>query len=61
MEDNILNISDIINALNVIKLECSKYSKCDDCPFFKGDMCGIKHIDPEKWEITSQYIWRAFK
>lgn len=60
MEDN-TNISAIINALTVIRKEWAKHTECYDCPFFTGDRCNIKGSDPDKWELTSNYIWRAFK
>lgn len=61
MEDNRINISDIIQALKVIKEECTQHCGCQDCPFFRNDVCKIKYSDPEKWEIESHYIWRALK
>lgn len=60
MEDNTVNISDIIKALQIIKLECSKHSNCSNCAFYSSDRCNIKYKDPEYWEFKSQYIWRAF-
>lgn len=56
-----VNISDIINSLKLIKDECSKHSICSDCPFWSSDRCNIKYTDPEYWELSSSYIWRAFK
>ena len=57
----LVNISEIISALGVIKHECEMHPKCVDCPFYIADSCGIKHEDPEKWNITSNYTWRAFR
>lgn len=61
MEDNTVNISEIIEALKVIKRECAKHSSCYDCCFYSQDKCNIKHVDPACWVFESQYIWRAFK
>ena len=61
MENNEINISDIIAALKLIKIECSKHTVCSDCPFYSCDRCNIKYTDPENWELSSCYIWRAFK
>ena len=61
MGDNIINFSEILAALQVIKLECSHHTRCDDCPLFLDNLCGLKYLDPEKWKLTSQPIWRAFK
>lgn len=62
MEDNnTVNISDIINGLKIIKEECTKHSICADCPFYSNGRCNIKYVDPEYWELSSSYIWRAFK
>lgn len=57
----LVNISEIITALKVIKEECEKHSRCLNCPFFIEDTCGIKKENPEKWNIASNYIWRALK
>lgn len=59
--ENKVNISEIISALRIIKEECSMHPKCEDCPFYSHDRCNIKYTDPEKWELESKYIWRAFK
>ena len=59
--ENEVNISEIIKALQIIKAECSKHSNCANCPFYTDDMCKIKYCDPEKWELQSNYVWRAFK
>ena len=61
MENNTVNISDIVNALKIIKEECAAHSICSDCPFYSSDRCNIKYVDPEYWELSSSYIWRAFK
>lgn len=61
MDDNIVNISEIIKALQIIKTECSEHHNCSDCCFYSDDRCNIKYCDPEKWELESKYIWRAFK
>lgn len=60
MENNEINISDYIAALKLIKTECSKHTKCPDCPFYSSDRCNIKYTDPEYWELSSFCIWRAF-
>lgn len=60
MEDNTV-ISEIINALKIIKTECSEHLICDGCPFYSNDRCNIKYVDPEYWELSSSYVWRAFK
>ena len=61
MEDNTVNISEIIDALKVIRSECAKHTNCTDCCFYSSDKCNIKYTDPEFWELESKYIWRAFK
>lgn len=61
MENNEINISDIIAGLKLIKTECSKHTNCSDCPFYSSDRCNIKYTDPEYWELSSSYIWRAFR
>ena len=58
--DNVVNISEIINALKIIKTECSEHPICANCPFYLNDRCNIK-VDPEYWELESKYVWRAFK
>lgn len=59
--DNNLNISEIINALKIIKDVCMNHPHCIDCPFYYPDICNIIHTDPEKWELSSSYVWRAFR
>lgn len=59
--DDAVNISEIIDALRIIRNECSKHSNCSDCAFYSNDRCNIKYTDPEFWELESTYIWRAFK
>lgn len=62
MEENAVFISDIIEALLVIKRECAKHSECGDCCFYsKDETCNITDHVPSKWELESKYIWRAFK
>lgn len=56
-----INISEVINALKIIREICKATSTCEDCPFMKRGSCYIKHVDPENWELNSTYIWRAFK
>lgn len=57
----LVNISEIISALGVIKHECEIHPSCTDCPLCIKDYCGIKHKDPQDWNIASNYIWRAFR
>lgn len=59
--DNNLNISEIINALKIIKDVCMNHEHCIDCPFYYPDICNIKHTDPVNWELSSSYVWRAFR
>ena len=61
MNENIVVTSKIIDALQVIKNECKAHSRCSYCPFYTDDTCRIKYVDPEKWQLESNYIWRAFK
>lgn len=63
MEDNTVNLSNIINALTYIRDLCKDHERCILCPLFSDNMgmCALKHIDPENWELSSTYIWRAFK
>lgn len=63
MDDNTINISDIINALTTIRDICKNNERCAVCPLYSDNMgiCNIKHIDPENWELSSSYVWRAFK
>ncbi len=53
--------ADVLDALDLIKNICIATYNCEDCPFMKNGSCYIKHVDPEKWEISHHYIWRAFK
>lgn len=55
------HISEIISALQLIKEECEKHPDCTSCPFDISGYCGIKHIEPEKWDIASTYTWRALQ
>ena len=59
--DNETNISEIIKALQIIKVECSAHPACSDCSFYSSCRCNIKYTDPEYWELESKYVWRAFK
>ena len=59
--DNKVNISEIIDALRIIRTVCSEHSNCDNCPFYTDDVCKIENCDPKEWELESRYIWRAFK
>lgn len=61
MDDYKVNISEILDALMVIKNVCQHYDRCINCPFFSIDMCNIKNTDPENWNLDSNYTWRAFK
>ena len=58
----------LIDALNVIKEECSKYYRCSDCPLRfvsdSGACCSFGKEDPNKWNIKEKEKgdpWRAFK
>lgn len=55
MEENVVNVSDIIAALKIIKNECAAHSICSDCPFYSSERCNIK-VDPEYWELSSSYM-----
>lgn len=57
----LVNISEIISALGVIKHECEIHSECSNCPFHVASSCGIKRCSPEEWDIASNYTWRAFR
>ena len=59
--ENDVNISEIINALIIIRDVCINHEHCIDCPFYYPDMCNIKHTDPDKWNLTTKYVWKAFK
>lgn len=60
-----LDRSQIITALKIIKRECEKYERCEGgCPFYNGrvdDMCEIRRVTPVCWEINDSEEWRAFK
>lgn len=48
----IMNKSMLLFALNVIKDECIKNEKCDNCPFYIPEGgCGIRHSIPSEWSI----------
>ena len=58
----LVNISEIISALQLIKEECEKHTTgCEDCPFRTKQHCGITYSIPEKWKIGINYIWRSFR
>lgn len=51
-----INISEVINALKIIREVCENHEHCIDCPFYYPDICNIKHTDPEKWEFANTYM-----
>lgn len=55
---------EILNALKIIKDECSG-THCKDCPFGnEGGDCNIPKGPPEDWVVKKEgpeQTWRAFK
>lgn len=58
----------LIDALNVIKEECSKHCCCGECPLRlvndNGTYCSFGKKDPDKWDIKEKEkvdTWRAFR
>ena len=56
---------EIVNALKVIKEECTDHPRCGTCPFWiqdRGNGCQIQ-TEVETWEINSAQpeLWRAFR
>lgn len=45
-------LTEITNALKVIKDVCKKHYRCEDCPLRNGkNDCAVTRGDPEDWEL----------
>ena len=54
---------EILNALQIIKDECT-CAECYNCPFrYNGEECAIKDYPPVDWQIKKEKesVWRAFE
>lgn len=54
---------EIYNALLVISEVCVNMRRCSECPLrvpFKQEMCYLKEITPENWDLEKPVDWRAF-
>lgn len=61
-DHELITISDMMDALHFIKDICVlQHERCAECPFYCNDCCQIQHTSPDKWDLKSHYIWRAFK
>lgn len=48
------NYKKLVEALNSIKEECTKYGDCINCPFYSSwtkNSCGLQYKTPEQWKI----------
>lgn len=54
---------EILNALQIIKDECTS-TECQKCPFgYNGGGCAIQDYPPADWQIKKEKesVWRAFE
>lgn len=54
---------EILNALQIIKDECTS-TECQNCPFgYNGDECAIQAFPPVDWQIKKEKesVCRAFE
>lgn len=64
-EVNIM-MNDIYEALETIRKECKKYSKCADCPLREYDpdgSCSVREKNPCDWKLVGDEdrVPRLFK
>jgi hypothetical protein len=50
---------ELLNALNVIKVECEKHKPhCEGCPMLNGDYyCGIQEDAPNDWKLEKREVY----
>ena len=50
---------ELLNALKLIKEECKKYKKCDDCPMYAHNEleCGVIDDEPKKWRLEKREVY----
>lgn len=55
----------LLNALEIIKEECSCHETCTGCPMqsIAGGSCMLRISDPDKWVLNHVLPapWKAFK
>lgn len=50
----------ILNALHVIKDECSEHERCNECVFSRNDDCLLDKC-PDEWNINDENVsvWKG--
>lgn len=67
MRDIYASKTGLLAALHTIQDECRNHRDCETCPLRVNsehespNLCGVRDVIPDCWDITDLMNWRAFK